>query len=58
MGANREKLLVGIPFYGQSYTLASTNTMVGAPTSGPGNPGEYTQQPGMLAYYEVCDRSM
>lgn len=57
MGADRDKLLMGVPFYGQSYTLAGTDTDTGAPASGPGNPGEFTQQPGMLAYYEVCDRS-
>lgn len=57
LGADREKLLMGVPFYGQSYTLASMNTDMGAPSSAPGEPGEYTQQPGMLAYYEICDRS-
>jgi hypothetical protein len=56
LGAPRHKLLVGIPFYGQSFTLGSrTNTEPGAPSNGPGEPGKYTNQPGMLAYYEICD---
>lgn len=56
-GAPRDKLLVGVPFYGQSFTLIkSNNHKVGTPTSGPGEPGEYTKQPGMLAYYEICNR--
>lgn len=28
----------------------------GAASRGPGKPGEYTKQPGMLAYYEICKR--
>ena len=55
-GAPRKKLLVGIPFYGQSYTMGSSSSDPGAPSSGPGKPGDYTHQPGMLAYYEICDR--
>jgi hypothetical protein len=56
LGAPRHKLLVGIPFYGQSFTLRSrTNSEPGAPSIGPGAPGKYTNQPGMLAYYEICD---
>lgn len=56
LGAPRHKLLVGIPFYGQSFTLESvTNTEPGAPSIGPGTPGKFTNQPGMLAYYEICD---
>nr|WNT43924.1 chitinase 2 [Monochamus alternatus] len=56
-GAPREKLLMGVPFYGQSFTLTKdTNYGENAPSSGPGEPGEYTKQPGMLAYYEVCNR--
>lgn len=56
LGAPRHKLLVGIPFYGQSFTLASmTDTDPGAPSNGPGRPGKFTNQPGMLAYYEICD---
>lgn len=56
-GAPREKLLVGIPFYGQSYTLSMAGSFdVGVAAGGPGEPGEYTKQPGMLAYYEICHR--
>lgn len=56
LGAPRHKLLVGIPFYGQSFTVGSrTNTDPGAPSKGPGRPGKFTSQPGMLAYYEICD---
>lgn len=57
-GAPREKLLMGIPFYGQTFTMAKTDGRFdqGSPTVGPGEPGEYTKQPGMLAYYEICNR--
>lgn len=53
-GAPREKLVVGLPSYGRSFTLSSASTGIGAPVSGVGFPGRYTKQPGMLAYYEVC----
>lgn len=57
LGADRSKIVVDIPMYGQSYRLASPNrAQLGAPASGPGAAGEYTQQPGMLAYYEICRR--
>ncbi|KAG8229921.1 hypothetical protein J437_LFUL009655 [Ladona fulva] len=56
-GAAREKIIVGVPLYGQTYTLADPNQHdAGAETIGNGFPGEYTQQPGMLAYYEICDQ--
>ena len=57
-GAERKKLLAGIPFYGQSFNLKSkAQTALGDPSDGPGEAGEFTLQPGMLAYYEICDRS-
>ncbi|XP_043594466.1 probable chitinase 10 isoform X2 [Bombus pyrosoma] len=57
LGADKSKLLVGIPLYGQAYRLSSENlTSLGDPATGPGTAGEFTKQPGMLAYYEVCDR--
>ncbi|XP_030240858.1 probable chitinase 10 [Drosophila navojoa] len=59
MGARREKLIMSIPFYGQSFTLEQSSQRLvgeGIPASGPGDAGELTKQPGMLAYYEICQR--
>ncbi|KAL2745938.1 putative chitinase 10 isoform X1 [Vespula maculifrons] len=57
LGADKSKLLIGIPLYGQAYHLSDTRrTGLGDPATGPGLPGEFTKQPGMLAYYEICDR--
>ncbi|GLV44511.1 Chitinase 10 [Carabus blaptoides fortunei] len=57
-GAPRDKLLLGVPFYGQSFTLPTRdgNPDQGTPSSGPGEAGEFSKQPGMLAYYEICNR--
>lgn len=53
-GAPAEKLLVGFPTYGKSFTLQNpSDTSVGAPASGPGPAGPYTREAGTLAYYEV-----
>lgn len=57
LGAEKSKLLIGIPLYGQSYRLSTASQAdLGDPTTGPGKPGEFTKQPGMLAYYEICER--
>ncbi|KAM9860334.1 acidic mammalian chitinase-like [Aulostomus maculatus] len=53
-GAPAEKLLVGFPTYGHTFRLASANTAVGAPASGPGPAGTFTRQAGFWAYYEIC----
>ncbi|XP_073944065.1 chitinase 10 isoform X2 [Choristoneura fumiferana] len=57
-GAEPKKLLLGLSFYGQTYRLAEQEgrNLPGAQAAGPGEPGEFTKQPGMLAYYEVCYR--
>nr|XP_031849252.1 probable chitinase 10 [Nomia melanderi] len=56
-GAKKSNLLMGIPFYGQVYRLSSEElTGLGEPATGPGASGEFTRQPGILAYYEICDR--
>ncbi|GAB6023612.1 Chitinase 5 [Chamberlinius hualienensis] len=59
-GADRDKLIMGIAFYGRTYTLGSKESnSLGSPvqkwnTDG-GSPGPYTNASGFLAYYEICD---
>jgi len=54
-GASRHKLVLGIPTYGRSYTLANPDAHeIGSPTSGPGKMGPGTKEDGYMAYYEIC----
>uniref|UniRef100_A0A182UNF8 GH18 domain-containing protein n=1 Tax=Anopheles merus TaxID=30066 RepID=A0A182UNF8_ANOME len=53
-GAPKSKLIVGLAAYGRTFTLSSTSTEgTRRPTSGPGRKGPYTDEAGVLAYYEV-----
>lgn len=53
-GASPSKLILGLGFYGRTYTLASSvNNGVGVPIIGAGPPGEYTGEGGILSYLEV-----
>nr|XP_003409620.1 chitinase-3-like protein 2 isoform X1 [Loxodonta africana] len=53
-GMPSEKVVMGIPTYGRTFTLASAENSVGASASGPGAAGPITKSPGFLAYYEIC----
>ncbi|NXI46480.1 CHIA chitinase, partial [Galbula dea] len=54
-GAPAEKLVVGFPAYGNTFRLQNPSEHgLGAPASGPGPAGPYTQEAGTLAYYEIC----
>ena len=53
-GAPAQKLLMGIPAYGRSFTLADQTLFdIGAPAVGGGEEGSYTREEGFLSYYEV-----
>jgi len=55
-GADPRKLVMGMPTYGQSFSLADNkNNGLNALTYGPGERGQYTGAGGFLAYYEICD---
>lgn len=54
LGAPAKKLVMGIPTFGRTFTLTSSEAGVGAPTSGPGIAGQFTKEEGILAYYEIC----
>ncbi|XP_069678391.1 acidic mammalian chitinase-like [Periplaneta americana] len=56
-GAAKSKLNLGMGTYGNTFTLQSaSNNGVGAPSTGPGNPGPYTEEAGELAYNEICEQ--
>ncbi|KAF2346331.1 Chitin binding domain [Trinorchestia longiramus] len=54
LGADRQKLVVGIPTYGRTFTLADENfSEYGSAAIGPGQAGNYTNEKGFMPFYEV-----
>lgn len=54
-GADPKKLVLGMPMYGQSFSLAEGNrNALNSPTYGGGEAGEATRARGFLSYYEIC----
>lgn len=57
LGMPARKIVLGIPSYGKSFTLSDPRRhAINAPTSGPGNKGEFTEDYGSLAYYEIMQK--
>jgi chitinase len=55
-GAPLEKLLIGMPVYGRTFTLADPDKFdIGSEVIGGGEAGRYTGEEGFLSHYEICD---
>lgn len=55
-GASPQKLFLGLAFYAQTFTLANpAQNGIGAPVTGPGRAGPYSDSPGLLMYNEICE---
>lgn len=54
-GAPAEKLVLGVPFYGRTFTLSSAEDhKPGAAHIGRGIAGPFSREPGVLGYNELC----
>ncbi|XP_034479846.1 acidic mammalian chitinase [Drosophila innubila] len=54
-GAPPEKLVLGVPFYGRTFTLTSADEhKPGAAHIGRGIAGPFSREPGVLGYNELC----
>lgn len=53
-GCPKEKLILGMAFYGRGFKLAdSQKTEIGSPSSGSSKAGKYTKEAGFLSFFEV-----
>ncbi|XP_050500347.1 chitinase-3-like protein 1 [Diabrotica virgifera virgifera] len=58
-GADPQKINLGVPLYGRTFTItSSTNVAVGAVSSGAGISGPYTLEAGYLGYNEIVEKEL
>ena len=56
-GLHPSKLILGLPLYGQSFTLAKrSENGLNSKSYGGANAGKFTRSRGFLSYYEICDK--
>ncbi|KAG7169534.1 chitinase 10-like 8, partial [Homarus americanus] len=53
-GAPAHKIVIGVPLYGRSWTLAGAENFPGAAARGPGQQGRYIKASGNMAFFECC----
>uniref|UniRef100_A0A0A9WN37 chitinase n=1 Tax=Lygus hesperus TaxID=30085 RepID=A0A0A9WN37_LYGHE len=58
-GVPPNKVNMGIPLYGRSFTLENENeNTLGSPATGQGKQGKATREDGQLAYNEICIKNV
>ncbi|GJQ66213.1 hypothetical protein Trydic_g4271 [Trypoxylus dichotomus] len=56
-GGDKDKLIIGLPIYGRTFTLANANeNWVGARAYNGGTAGPCTREAGILGYNEICQQ--
>lgn len=56
-GCRPNQIVLGLPVYARTYTLQNpADTSPGAKATGPGETGPFTNDPGMIGYFELCEK--
>ncbi len=55
LGADPNKLTLGMGTYGRAFKKCGSSTMPGACAAGAASAGKYTHAPGFMAFYEICE---
>lgn len=51
---HNQQLILGVPAYGRSWTLAGSASSPGAAAAGAGPEGQFTRESGNLSFFECC----